>query len=113
MHERHHIYKKLYNHELNCHGDDEVKVLLCVKKKFGFSPNAAELLDYKNPPTTITMIACLLSTLVLNGSILFRAIIPLLKLVALTFDLVRDYLLLLRMTPFILAEMYIITARRH
>lgn len=97
MYMRHNIYQMLYLHELEAHDNDEIQTLLCIQKKIGHSADASSLLEFKEYPTVITKFACMIGTLTFNVSLLLRGIIPLFKVIALMFDLVRDYVLLYRM----------------
>ena len=95
----------IYSHELKIHNNDELEVLVCLQNTFGFSQDAADLLTYKESPTFKTKVACFLSSLVFNYSMLMRAFIPLFKTIALAFDLIRDYIMLYRMVQLISGSM--------
>ena len=97
IHKQHKIYKCLYEKELSCHNNDGTKALLCLKHRLGLTADVSEMMYYKNTPTFFTEVDCFFNTLVRRSSIVFRSLIPLLKVTALVFDIIKDYLLLHRM----------------
>ena len=58
MQKRHVLYKSMYDFELDIHGGDERDALICIRQTLGTGQESYALIDYKNPPTWKTKLAC-------------------------------------------------------
>ena len=90
---RHIFYKTVYDWELNLHKNDYQSLLCCLRSKLGTSAESFALLDFKNPPTWITRISLIASVLVDQLPTKSKMFIPMIRIVAVIFDLIKDYLL--------------------
>ena len=93
---KHLIMKKLYELELSVHHNDHKTVVRCLQSKIGASTETDAILDFRNPPTLLTKFISVVSVAIKRISLL-RIGISFIKVITLTFDIIRDYILLYEM----------------
>ena len=94
--EKHLLMKKVYELELKIHKNNHKGVVKCLKSQMGASAETDAILNFRKPPTLTKKIICFIGIAIKRIHIL-RLIISFVKVITLTFDLIRDYILLYEM----------------
>ena len=87
------VYKPIFDMEMKLHNGNRTKVLKCLRCNLGTSKAAFDVTDYNDKPTKMTQMAVIASVLLKSLNIQ-KAIIPVIKLLAFTTDLAKDFGLL-------------------
>ena len=87
------IYKRIFDMEMKLHNGNRTKVLKCLKCNLGTSKAAFDVIDYNDEPTKITQMA-VIASVILKTLKIHKAITPIIKLIAFTIDLAKDFGLL-------------------
>ena len=93
---KHLIMKTLYELEMSVHDNDHKSVVKCLKSKIGASAETDAILDFRNPPSMWKKIITFFTVAIKRISV-FRIVITFIKVITLTFDIIRDYILLYEM----------------
>ena len=94
--QKHIIMKKLYQMELMIHNNDHKEVVKCLQSKIGACAETDAILDFRNSPSMITKIINFVS-LAIHRITCLRIVITFIKVITLTFDIIRDYIILYEM----------------
>ena len=96
MRHKHIIMKKLYQMELMIHDNDHRNVVKCLQSKIGASAETDAILDFRKTPSVLTKIINFID-LAIHRIIFLRVVITFIKVITLTFDIIRDYIILYEM----------------
>ena len=97
MKQRHKMYFRLFNYELLMHAYDKTHAIKCIQAKLGTCAEADALLDFKDKPSRKTKLAACFKTCARRVLFYLRYMVPYIKVTALTFDILKDYALLMIM----------------
>ena len=94
---KHLIMKKVYELELKIHKKNHKEVVRCLKSRMGASAETNAILSFRKPPNFFKKyIWCFISVAIKRLQVI-RLMISFVKVITLTFDLIRDYILLYEM----------------
>ena len=87
------MYKPIFDMEMKLHNGNSTKVLKCLKCNLGTSKATFAVIYVNDVPTTITQTA-VIASVILKSLTIHKAITPVIKWIAFTIDLAKDFGLL-------------------